>query len=100
MTMIPQNASWLSAADILFFSTHAGIWLFHCHIEWHIVSGLMATFVEAPLDIQKQITSIPEDHLAVCAASGISTKGNAAGNTADFLDLKGQNEPPSPITTG
>ncbi|KAL7922938.1 Cupredoxin [Trichoderma austrokoningii] len=82
-----------------FRADNPGIWLFHCHLEWHVASGLLATFVEAPLDIQKQL-SIPEDHLSVCAASNTPTKGNAAGNTADLLDLSGQNQPPGTIPSG
>ncbi|KAH6610266.1 iron transport multicopper oxidase fet3 precursor [Trichoderma cornu-damae] len=82
-----------------FRADNPGVWLFHCHIEWHVASGLLATFVEAPLDIQKQFT-IPEDHLAVCAASGVATVGNAAANTVNFLDLSGQNKPPGTIPGG
>ncbi|UKZ86062.1 uncharacterized protein TrAFT101_001902 [Trichoderma asperellum] len=82
-----------------FRADNPGVWLFHCHLEWHVASGLLATFVEAPLDIQKQLT-IPDDHLSVCAASNTLTKGNAAGNTADFLDLSGQNKPPGTIPGG
>lgn len=79
--------------------TLAGIWLFHCHIEWHVTSGLIATFVEAPLDLQKTI-NIPQDHLDVCAAGSVATKGNAAGNSEDYLDLSGQNKPPAPLPPG
>ncbi|KAK3683920.1 Cupredoxin [Podospora appendiculata] len=82
-----------------FKASNPGVWLFHCHIEWHVQSGLMATFVEAPLALQKTI-EIPKDHLAACAADGFPTKGNAAGNTADFLDLSGQNAPPGPVVKG
>ncbi|EHK48959.1 uncharacterized protein TrAtP1_000467 [Trichoderma atroviride] len=82
-----------------FKADNPGIWLFHCHLEWHVASGLLATFVEAPLDIQKQLT-IPDDHLSVCDASKTLTKGNAAGNTVDFLDLSGQNKPPGTIPSG
>ncbi|KAL7798312.1 Cupredoxin [Trichoderma ceciliae] len=82
-----------------FRADNPGVWLFHCHIEWHVASGLIATFVEAPLDIQKQLT-IPDDHLSVCAASGMAAEGNAAANTVDFLDLSGQNKPPGTIPGG
>ncbi|KAL7822574.1 Cupredoxin [Trichoderma gracile] len=82
-----------------FKADNPGVWLFHCHIEWHVASGLLATFVEAPLDIQKQFT-IPDDHLAVCEAGSVPTKGNAAGNTADFLDLTGENKAPGTIPGG
>ncbi|PHH66840.1 hypothetical protein CDD81_5972 [Ophiocordyceps australis] len=76
-----------------------GVWLFHCHIEWHVVSGLIATFVEAPLDVQRQL-SIPDDHLAVCREANVPTLGNAAANTADLLNLDGQNHPPPRLPDG
>lgn len=76
-----------------------GVWLFHCHIEWHVQSGLIATFVEAPLDVQRT-TTIPPDHLAACARAGVPTAGNAAANTADLRDLAGENAPPGPLPAG
>ncbi|KAF3069321.1 Iron transport multicopper oxidase FET3 [Trichoderma lentiforme] len=82
-----------------FKADNPGVWLFHCHIEWHVASGLLATFVEAPLEIQKQFT-IPDDHLAVCDAAGTPSKGNAAANTVDFLDLTGENRAPKTIPGG
>lgn len=77
----------------------SGVWLFHCHIEWHVTSGLIATFVEAPLDLQKSLV-IPKDHLDACAAANIPTVGNAAANTKDLLDLSGQNAPPPRLPDG
>ncbi|KAI5925944.1 Cupredoxin [Camillea tinctor] len=82
-----------------FRADNPGIWLFHCHIEWHVASGLIATMVEAPLDLQRTLT-IPQDHLAACAAQSVPTAGNAAGNTADLLDLGGENHPPAPLPAG
>ncbi len=82
-----------------FQASNPGVWLFHCHIEWHVTSGLMATFVEAPLDLQKLVT-IPKDHLDAFAAAGIATTGNAAGNTVNLLDLTGEPAPPAPLPDG
>ncbi|KXH60119.1 multicopper oxidase [Colletotrichum nymphaeae SA-01] len=82
-----------------FKADNPGIWLFHCHIEWHVTSGLLATFVEAPLEIQKSLT-LPQNHLDVCAAGNVPVAGNAAGNTKDLLDLSGQNAPPDPLPAG
>ncbi|KAK2008550.1 multicopper oxidase [Colletotrichum eremochloae] len=82
-----------------FRANNPGVWLFHCHIEWHVTSGLLATFVEAPLDLQKTL-SIPQNHLDVCAAAKVPIAGNAAGNTKDFLDLSGQNTPPARLPDG
>jgi len=85
--------------DSNLFIVAIGVWLFHCHLEWHVQSGLMATFVEAPLDLQKTLT-IPQDHYAACEAGGVPTVGNAAGNTVDLLDLAGQNAPPDRLPEG
>lgn len=76
-----------------------GVWFFHCHIDWHLASGLAATLIEAPLDLQRSLI-IPEDHLEVCRAAGVPVAGNAAGNTVDVLDLKGQNEMVHPLPSG
>jgi iron transport multicopper oxidase len=59
----------------------------------------MATFVEAPLDLQKSLV-LPQDHLDACSAGNIPTQGNAAANTKDLLDLSGQNSPPPPLPAG
>ncbi|KAK4173265.1 putative precursor of iron transport multicopper oxidase FET3 [Triangularia setosa] len=82
-----------------FKADNPGVWLFHCHIEWHVQSGLMATFVEAPLEIQQSLT-IPLNHLAVCKKMDVPTEGNAAGNAKDFLDLDGENAPPDRLPDG
>lgn len=56
--------------------------------------------IEAPLDLQASNLTIPQDHLAACAAQSIPTAGNAAGNTVDVFDLTGENLPPSPLPDG
>ena len=76
-----------------------GIWLFHCHLDWHLVSGLVATMVEAPIDMQKNLV-IPENHYEVCRASGVQTEGNASGNTVNVYDLDGQNASVAPLPSG
>ncbi|KAF2138110.1 multicopper oxidase [Aplosporella prunicola CBS 121167] len=87
-----------------FRADNPGVWFFHCHIEWHVASGLIATMIEAPLAIQEQFSSgrsiIPDDHWAVCNASHTPTKGNAAGNTKDLFDLSGENKAPAPLPVG
>lgn len=76
---------------IRFVADNPGVWIFHCHIDWHLSQGLAMVFVEAPEQIQERIT-VPDDHWQACEASGMQYKGNAAGNTADLLDLTGQNK--------
>jgi iron transport multicopper oxidase len=65
-----------------------GIQLFHCHIEWHVEAGLTATLIEAP-DVLQDTQTIPHGHYQTCESQGIPTKGNAAGNTKNWLDLTG-----------
>lgn len=57
--------------------------------------------IEAPLDLQKQLGGkIPQDHLQNCKAAGIATEGNAAGNTVDLEDLRGENTSPKTLPAG
>lgn len=63
--------------------------------------GLTATFVERPLDVQQQLSGkIPADHLGACKAGNMPTAGNAAGNTVDLFDLRGENKSPGRIPAG
>ncbi|TVY31799.1 Iron transport multicopper oxidase [Lachnellula subtilissima] len=82
-----------------FQADNPGVWLFHCHIEWHVDQGLIATMVEAPLELQKAQT-IPQNHLDACKAGNTPSAGNAAANTVDFLDLTGEPVPPKPLPAG
>ncbi|KUJ08596.1 uncharacterized protein LY89DRAFT_701877 [Mollisia scopiformis] len=82
-----------------FQADNPGVWLFHCHIEWHVDQGLMVTMVEAPLQLQQSLT-IPQDHIDACQVGGVPYLGNAAGNTVDVLDLTGANVAPGPLPAG
>ncbi|KAJ8663340.1 hypothetical protein O0I10_000579 [Lichtheimia ornata] len=77
---------------IRFRADNPGAWFFHCHIEWHLESGLAALFIVAP-DVAQQRMSLPQSMKDLCQASGIPATGNAAGN--EGLDLSGA---PSGIT--
>ncbi|KAJ5524509.1 CAZyme family AA1 [Penicillium frequentans] len=33
---------------VRFRADNPGVWLLHCHVEWHVEAGLMATIIEAP----------------------------------------------------
>ncbi|EMD66138.1 hypothetical protein COCSADRAFT_85313 [Bipolaris sorokiniana ND90Pr] len=84
-----------------FRSDNPGVWLFHCHIEWHVASGLTATIIEAPLSVQRQLDGkIPQDHWDVCRAASVPTQGNAAGNTQNLEDLSGENRSPGRLPDG
>lgn len=75
---------------IRFRANNPGVWLLHCHMEWHVAVGLTATIVEAPLELQQsqEINPAMEE---ICNQQGVPTAGNAAGNTQDYLDLTGAN---------
>jgi iron transport multicopper oxidase len=77
-----------SSAVLRFKADNPGVWLFHCHVEWHVSMGLSATIIEAPTELQQSLV-IPQQHLDVCKAQCMPTKGNAAGNEVDHLDLNG-----------
>lgn len=51
------------------------------------------------MELQKTLT-IPEGHLDTCRSQGIAVAGNAAGNTVNLLDLKGENRSPAPLPAG
>lgn len=76
-----------SYAVLRFDANNPGVYLFHCHIEWHLEMGLTATIIESP-DVLRDIT-IPKDHIAACRKGGIPFEGNAAGNVEDPLDTTG-----------
>ncbi|KAF2684805.1 multicopper oxidase [Lentithecium fluviatile CBS 122367] len=72
---------------IRFKADNPGIYLFHCHIDWHVESGLSVTFIEAPMQLQKQFPSgICAEQKAICKKQNIPVEGNCSGNTRNPLD--------------
>ncbi|GAW17003.1 hypothetical protein ANO14919_064520 [Xylariales sp. No.14919] len=59
-------------------ANNPGVFLLHCHIEWHVEMGLSATLIEAPERLINY--QIPQDFIDICEAQGIPTEGNAGGN--------------------
>jgi iron transport multicopper oxidase len=59
---------------IRFFWVIANGWFFHCHIDWHVISGMAAQFIEAPLEMQKRIV-VPDTFKAQCQQAGIQISG-------------------------
>jgi iron transport multicopper oxidase len=52
---------------IRFISDNPGVWLLHCHIEWHIQSGLSMTIVENPDAIKKKgLVGFSKDFINTC----------------------------------
>ncbi|KAF9155690.1 hypothetical protein BG015_008921 [Linnemannia schmuckeri] len=79
---------------IRFKANNPGVWLFHCHIEWHLQAGLATTIIEAP-EVMPSVLKIDPTHIEHCKALGIPYRGNAAGN--EGLNLDGANLGPDPL---
>jgi len=75
-----------------------GVWLLHCHIEWHLQVGLAMQFVEAPL-LMQQHNSVPQYLYDQCETLHEPTSGNAAGH-ASATDLSGLPLGPYPQILG
>ncbi|KAI8334409.1 Cupredoxin [Chlamydoabsidia padenii] len=71
---------------IRFRADNPGAWFFHCHVDWHLESGLAATFIVAP-EVAQQRMTLPQAFKDVCTAGGNPADGNAAGKQG--LDLSG-----------
>ncbi|KAJ5099685.1 Multicopper oxidase abr1 [Penicillium argentinense] len=74
-------------AVIRFRADNPGVWLLHCHVEWHVEAGLMATIIEAPETFPQSQKAPLKSHYEACAAYPDPSNGNAAGKHG--LDLKG-----------
>ncbi|KAF1991284.1 multicopper oxidase [Aulographum hederae CBS 113979] len=86
---------------IRFTADNPGAWLFHCHMEWHVAAGMVATIIESPDLLQQARPYIPGDHYAICRDKRIPTQGNCAGKTRNVLDTRDcHNEPEYSDTWG
>ena len=87
-----RRDSWVLAAAgytvLRFIANNPGVWIIHCHMEWHVDAGLTATLIEAPLLLQAQ--SFPPAMASICKDQNLGVAGNAAGNVDDPYDLDGQ----------
>ncbi|KAG1862535.1 Fet3 ferroxidase [Suillus subalutaceus] len=77
------------SVTLRFVANNPGAWIFHCHIEWHLESGLAVQLITAPLQIQEQaLGRVPAFMYEQCSALGVPSSGNAAGH-ASPTDLSG-----------
>ncbi|KAK0720635.1 Cupredoxin [Lasiosphaeris hirsuta] len=87
-----------SYAVLRFKADNPGVFLFHCHIEWHVEMGLTVTIIEAPSKLKGLV--FPDDHLDNCRIQKIPYQGNAAGNTQNYTDTTGFVTVPPTIYNG
>jgi iron transport multicopper oxidase len=85
-TVMLQDVSY---AVIRFRADNPGVWLFHCHSELHVASGLTITMIEAPNLIAKHNGPISQADKDLCKAFPMPYSGNAVGNTGNVLSLNG-----------
>ncbi|KAK8229337.1 conidial pigment biosynthesis oxidase Abr1/brown 1 [Phyllosticta capitalensis] len=72
------NVAPAGSVAIRFRADNPGVWLFHCHLEWHLSAGMAAVMIEAPQQLQG--LQIPSDHLDACRKDNITPSGNCAGS--------------------
>lgn len=84
---------------IRFKADNPGVWFFHCHVDWHLVQGLAAVFIEDPLTLQKRET-LTDDYKQICKRIGMANKGNAAGHSDDWLNMNGLPRQSKPLAPG
>ncbi|SCU83499.1 LADA_0C11804g1_1 [Lachancea dasiensis] len=82
-----------------FVANNPGIWMFHCHVDWHLEQGLAALFIEAPLQLQAN-EALTENFKQVCSTGDVPVAGNAAGHVDDWLNLAGLPRQPDPLPEG
>ncbi|KAJ2237238.1 ferroxidase fet3 [Coemansia sp. RSA 1722] len=90
ITVPPQ-----SYAIVRFRADNPGVWMFHCHMQFHKEQGLAMTFIEAPFRINAT-TVLPSQLKQNCDIMGIPTQGNAMGRNG--LDLPDEPRGPFPLS--
>lgn len=66
-TVVVNAQSWLVYR---FVTDNPGVWFFHCHINWHLQSGLAATIIEAP-EVTRREAEIPFVAERICRELGV-----------------------------
>lgn len=84
---------------IRFKADNPGVWLFHCHVDWHLTQGLAAVFIEDPMTLQGA-ERISENYKEICSAAGYRNSGNAAGHSEDWFNMDGLPKQPNPLPNG
>lgn len=69
---VPANG-W---AKLRFIADNPGVWMFHCHIDWHMSAGFMSHIIEAPEVLyeyrKSYIRAIPNEQLDSCRPDVVS----------------------------
>lgn len=92
---VPSGGS----ATLRFRADNPGAWFLHCHIDWHLSSGLAAIILQAP-EIVAQNQTLPSEIASQCAALGMPTSGNAGGVMNSVTNFGTLRKAPALLTTG
>lgn len=50
---------------IRFLADNPGIWILHCHVAWHLESGMLVSFIERPEDLKTLVQEMDPDMRAL-----------------------------------
>jgi iron transport multicopper oxidase len=78
---------------IRFKADNPGVWMYHCHMVFHLAAGMTVTLIESP-DILQRTLTVDQQALDLCHEQKIPTAGNCAGDTVNVLDTSGCNNNP------
>ncbi|WFD28472.1 hypothetical protein MNAN1_003483 [Malassezia nana] len=93
--VVPAGGS----ARLRFVADNPGAWFMHCHIDWHLSSGLAMIVLVAP-DQVAQSMDVPDVIAQQCRQLGFSTSGNAGGIRHSITSFGALPAPPRPLVTG
>lgn len=84
---------------IRFVADNPGAWFFHCHIDWHLASGLALLMIQGPEEFVNKV-KVPGILAEQCAAMGMGTTGNAGGVVDSVTDFGALPHPPELVRIG
>ncbi|ETP43215.1 hypothetical protein F442_09981 [Phytophthora nicotianae P10297] len=61
-----------------FTADNPGVWIFHCHIDWHLDAGLSMVFVEGEEELrEKGVNAFSNSMLSVCGSSSSTNSSSS-----------------------
>jgi len=82
VVVVPGNAFYV----LRFYADNPGVWLFHCHINWHLANGLGATFIENS-DLVTGSVNVPAFITQQCPAVSIASSLSPALDWSRWSDI-------------
>ena len=84
----------LGWAKIRFIADNPGVWINHCHIDWHMAAGLINIFIETPFEMlagyASGVTRYPAElsktcdyvnrHISIALGSDVTASASVSGS--------------------